>query len=279
MTGKQQSKNGYAEIKEVQLYYEMDGQGADLVFVYAGCADGRMWDKQFFTFARHYHVLRYDMRGYGKSTVSKGAFSNREDLDNLLESLEVQHAHFVACSMGSFAVADFALEHPEKVQSLVLVSPALSGYQYEGPPPQPVVEMIEARKAGNLEHAAELQAQIWADGPKRNSDQADREVHKLVRQMSLDSLRLQAEIIRETAFLIEEPLDPPAMPRLEQIKVPTLILVGDLDDDSEMEIAELLTTNINGAQQVIIPGTAHFPNMEKPEEFNQLVLEFLKAVQ
>lgn len=278
MASKQQSKNGYAEIEDVQLYYEIGGQGADLVFVHAGCADSRMWDKQFSTFARQYHVLRYDMRGYGKSTVSKGVFSNREDLDSLLESLEVQHAHFVACSMGSLAVTDFALEHPEKVQSLVLVSPAVSGYQYEGPPPQPMLEMIEARKAGNLEYAAELQAQIWADGPKRNSDQANREVHKLVHQMSLDSLKLQAEIIRETAFLIEKPLDPPAMPRLEQIKVPTLVLVGDLDDDSEMEIAHVLTTHINGSQRVIIPGTAHLPNMEKPEEFNQLVLEFLKAV-
>jgi pimeloyl-ACP methyl ester carboxylesterase len=96
--------------------------------------------------------------------------------------------------------------------------------------------------------------------------------------MSLDSLKLQADIIRETAFLIEEPLDPPAMPRLEQIKVPTLVLVGDLDDDSEMAIAEMLTTRINAAQNLIIQGTAHLPNMEKPEEFNSLVLEFLKDI-
>jgi 2-hydroxy-6-oxonona-2,4-dienedioate hydrolase len=273
-----ESKTGYAEIKDVQLYYEMDGEGADLVFVHAGCADSRMWDEQFSTFARHNRVLRYDMRGYGKSTVGKGPFSNREDLDNLLESLGIQQAHFVACSMGSFAVTDFALEHPGKVRSLVLVSPALSGYQYEGQPPQPVLEMIEARKAGNLEHAAELQAQIWADGPKRNSDQSDREVYELVRQMSLDALVLQADIIRETAFLIEEPLNPSAIDQLEQINVPTLVIIGDLDDDSERAIAEVLTTRINAAQKVIIRGTAHLPNMEKPEEFNRIVLEFLKDV-
>ncbi len=223
-----ESKSGYAEIKDVRLHYEIDGEGSDLVFVHAGCADHRMWDGQFFAFAQHYHVLRYDMRGYGKSTVSRGSFSNRDDLYDLLETLGIQQAHFVACSMGSFAVTDFALEHPEKVKSLVLVSPALSGYQYEGQPPQPVLELIDARKAGNLEHAAELQAQIWADGPKRNSDQSNIEVHELIRQMSLDSLKLQADIIRETAFLIEKPLNPPAMERLEQINVPTLVIVGDL---------------------------------------------------
>lgn len=273
-----ESKSGYAEIEDVRLYYEISGQGSDLVFAHAGCADSRMWDGQFDQFAQHYHALRYDTRGYGKSTLSTGSFSNRDDLYRLLETLDIQQAHFIACSMGSLAVIDFALEHPEKIKSLILVSPALSGYPYEGQPPQPVLEMIDARKAGNLEHAAELQAQIWADGPKRNSDQSDMKVHELVRQMSLDSLVLQADIIRETAFLIEEPLNPPAMERLEQINVPTLVIVGDLDDDSEMAIADVLTTRIRGARMAIIHGTAHLPNMEKPEDFNQIVLEFLKDV-
>ena len=273
-----ESKSGYAEIKDVRLYYEISGQGPELVFVHAGCADSRMWDGQFDQFAQHYRALRYDIRGYGKSTLSTGSFSNRDDLYGLLETLDIQQAHFIACSMGSFAVTDFALEHPEKIKSLILLSPALSGYPYEGQPPQPVLEMIDARKAGNLEHAAELQAQIWADGPKRNSDQSDMEVHELVRQMSLDSLVLQADIIRETAFLIEEPLNPPAMERLEQINVPTLVIVGDLDDDSEMAIADVLTTRIRGARMAVIHRTAHLPNMEKPEEFNQIVLEFLKDV-
>jgi len=274
MTNK--SISGYAEIKDVRLYYEMDGEGSDLVFVHAGCADRRMWDGQFSVFARQYRALRYDMRGYSKSTLSKSSFSNRDDLYHLLEVLGIQQAHFIACSMGSFAVIDFALEHPEKIKSLVLMSPAVSGYPYEGQPPQPVLEMIDARKAGNLQHAAELQAQIWADGFKRNSDQVNNEVHELVRQMSLDALTLQADIIRETAFLIEEPLHPPAMERLEQIHVPTLVIVGDLDDDSEMAIAEVLTRRIQGAQKAIIQETAHLPNMEKPEEFNQIALEFLK---
>jgi 2-hydroxy-6-oxonona-2,4-dienedioate hydrolase len=271
-----ESKSGYAEIKDVRLYYEMDGEGSDLVFVHAGCADHRMWDEQFAAFARHYRVLRYDMRGYGKSTEIKNSFSNRDDLYDLLEILGIRQAHFIACSMGSFAVTDFALDHPEKIKSLVLVSPALSGYQYEGSPPQPVLEMIDARKTGNLEHAAELQAQIWADGPKRNLDRVNMKVHKLVYQMSLDSLILQADIIRETAFLIEEPLNPPAIERLEQINASTLVIVGDLDDDSEMAIAKVLTTRISNARNVVIRGTAHLPNMEKPEEFNQIVLEFLK---
>src|SRR5690242_3705036 len=124
MTNAIESKTGYAEINDVRLYYEIAGEGTDLVLIHAGCADHRMWETQFFNFARHYRVLQYDMRGYGKSTLNTSSFSNRDDLYHLLEFLGIQQAQFVACSMGSLALTDFALEHPEKVNSLVLVSPA-----------------------------------------------------------------------------------------------------------------------------------------------------------
>ena len=278
MTNGMKSKSGYAETQDVQLYYEMDGEGPDLVLIHAGCADHRMWDEQLSTFARHHRVMRYDMRGYGKSTVGAGSFSNRNDLYRLLEILGIRQAHFIACSIGSLTVTDFALEHPEKVKSLMLVSPALSGYAYEGPPPQPLQELVEARKTGDIQRAAELQAEIWADGFKRSPDQINPQVHELVRQMSLDALNNQADVIKETGFLMEEPLQPPAMERLEQITVPTLTIVGDLDDDSVIAIADILTTHIAGARKVLIHGTAHLPSMEKSEEFNQIVLEFLKDV-
>lgn len=272
----QESRSGYAELEDVRLFYEMAGEGADLVFVHAGCADRRMWEGQFLPFAQHYRVLRYDMRGYGNSTLAKGSFSNRQDLYRLLEFLQIPKAHFVACSIGSQTVLDFALEHPEQIRSLTLVSPAVSGYPYEGPPPGPVLDLIAARQSGDLGRTAEIQAQIWADGFKRPPDQVNDEVHELVRQMSLDALQKQKDAIRETTFLIEEPLQPPAMDRLEQITTPTLTIAGDFDDDTVLAIAELLATRIHGARKVVMHGTTHLPNIEKPEEFNQIILEFLK---
>lgn len=170
------------------------------------------------------------------------------------------------------------MEHPEKVASLTLVSPAVSGYPYEGPPPQPVLDLIAARQSGDLERAAEIQAQLWADGLKRKPGQADAQVHELVREMSLDALNLQANIIRETTFLIEEPLQPPAMQRLEQVTAPTLAIAGDLDDGTVLEAADLLARRVPGAKKAIIPEAAHLPSMEKPAEFNQIVLEFLKKI-
>jgi 2-hydroxy-6-oxonona-2,4-dienedioate hydrolase len=276
MTDIQESRSGYAEVEGLRLFYEMAGEGPDLVFVHAGCADRRMWEKQFLPFAQHYRALRYDMRGYGDSTLVKGSFSNRQDLHRLLEFLQIPKAHFVACSIGSQTTLDFALEHPEYIASLTLVSPSVSGYPYESPPPQPVLDLIAARQSGDLEQAAEIQAQIWADGFKRPADQVNVEVHELVRQMSLDALQIQKDAIRETTFLIEEPLQPPAMDRLEQIAVPTLTIAGDFDDDTVLGIADLLARRIRGAQKVVMHRTTHLPNVEKPEEFNQIVLEFLK---
>ncbi len=271
-------ESDYAGIKDVRLYYEIAGAGPNLVLVHAGCTDRRMWDGQFLAFAQHYRVLRYDMRGYGNSSLTTGSFSNRDDLYHLLEFLSIQQAHFVACSMGGLAVTDFALEHPEEVKSLVLVSPALSGYPYEGPPPHPVLDLIAARQSGNLEQAAEIQAQIWADGFKRTADQVNAQVHELVRQMSLDALNNQKDAIKETGFLMEEPLQPPAMDRLERITAPTLTIAADVDDDTVLAIADLLATRISGAKKAIIHEAAHLLNMEKPNEFNQIVLEFLGEI-
>jgi len=268
-------KNGYAEIEDVRLYYERAGQGTDLVLIHAGCADRRMWDGQFLPFAQQYSTLCYDMRGYGKSNLPGGQFSNRQDLYQLLQFLNIPKAHFVACSQGSQTALDFALEHSEIIASLTLVSPTISGYPYEGPPPQSVVDLIASRQSGNLERAAELQAEIWSKGFKREADQVNPKVYELVRQMSLDALRNQKDVIKETGFLMEDPLLPPAMERLEQATFPLLTIVGDLDDDIVMQIADLLMTRIPHTQKAVIHGTAHLPNMEQPDEFNQIVLKFL----
>ena len=152
------SKKGYADIENACPYYEVAGEGPTLVLVHVGCADRRMCDTQFSTFARRYRVVRYDIRGYGNSTLPPGSFSNRQDLDQLLDFLGIQKAHFIACSMDGLTVTDFALDHPGKVVSLVLASPAVSGYGYEGSPPLPVLELIAARRESEIERAAELQA-------------------------------------------------------------------------------------------------------------------------
>ncbi len=268
-------QDGFAEFGNVKLYYEMAGEGSPLVLAHAGICDRRMWDDQFPLLAQKFRTIRYDMRGYGRSMMSGGQFSHRQDLFQLLKFLGIKQAHFVGCSMGGMTVIDFALEHPEMIKSLVLVSSALSGYPYQGEPPQVIWEYIAARKEGNLKRAAELQVQIWVDGTQRSANMVDRKIHERVYEMGLTALSNQVDWMKETGFVMEEPLQPAAFGRLDSLSFPTLSIVGDLDDPSVTDISEALVEHIRGCRSVVIKNTAHLPNMEKPEEFNQIVFDFL----
>jgi pimeloyl-ACP methyl ester carboxylesterase len=270
-------QSGYVKADGARLYYEIAGEGPFLVLVHAGIADRRMWDAQFGSLARDFRVLRYDMRGFGKSSMTSAAFSRRGDLLLVLETLGFTSVHLVGCSMGGGAVIDLALEHPERVAALILVSPAVGGYAYTAPPPASVLELIDALKRRDFDRAAEQQVRIWVDGPKRAPGAPDKKIRDLVREMSRDALTLQAEFLSDTGFVMEEPMAPPAFSRLDQIRVPVLVIAGDCDDDTNMDIARALANKIASAKLSIISGAAHLPNMEKPDEFNRMVLEFLKG--
>jgi pimeloyl-ACP methyl ester carboxylesterase len=263
-----ESQTGTASVEGADLYYEIAGEGPALVLAHAGFVDRRMWDDQFAAFAEHYRVVRYDRRGYGNSPMTPGSFSHRRDLHGLLGFLDLEHAHLLGCSAGGEMVIDFALEHPEMVTSLVLVSSAVGGYQFQGEMPKPLQDLSAAMQAKDLERAAEIAAQIWVDGPKRTPDQVPARIRERAKEMSLTAL--------PNAFVEEQALEPAALGQLYEISAPTLVIVGGLDDDSIATIGGLLAERIPEAQEAVIPGAAHLPNMEKPEEFNQRVLEFLR---
>lgn len=261
-------KRGIASIEGVDLYYEIAGTGPALVLAHAGFVDRRMWDDQFLVFAQHYRVVRYDRRGFGNSKITQDPFSHRRDLYQLLKFLDIKKAHLLGCSMGGQTMIDFALEHPQMITSLVLVASTLSGYPMQGEIPKPLQELGAALQAQDLQRAAELAVRIWIDGPRRTPDQVDARVRKRAREMSLTAL--------PSAFVEEQPLKPPAYERMRELTAPTLVIIGELDDDSIVRVSEMLTTRIAGARKVIIRGAAHLPNMEKPAEFNQEVLAFLQ---
>jgi len=114
---------------------------------------------------------------------------------------------------------------------------------------------------------------MWVDGPFRSPDQVDAGVREEVRRMQMDVFTVPFPLDAEI-----QPLEPPAMERLEELQVPTLIIVGELDVPDFLNIADTLDERVAGARKVIIPGVAHLPNMEKTGEFNRFVLAFLAGV-
>jgi len=262
---------GTVGVNGAEVYYEVAGEGEPLVLVHAGISDSRMWDAQADAFTRHYRTIRHDLRGFGRSPMVEGPYSHHADLLALLDALDIGRSAFVGCSMGGGAVIDFALENPERVDSLVLVGSAVGGFEFDEGTPQEWDELVAADEAGDLERVSELEVRMWVDGPRRGPEVVDPAVRDLVRGMNLIALKNEALELGE-----ERELQPPAATRLSQIRAPTLVLVGEVDRTRTLAAADLLAKDLPNARKVVMPGTAHLPNMERPEEFNRLVLDFLK---
>jgi len=263
---------GTAYVNGATLHYEVAGEGEPLVLVHAGIADGRMWDPQMDAFSRRYRTIRYDLRGFGRSPMVEGPYSHHADLRALLDALQVDRATFVGCSMGGGAVLDFALENPGRVEALVLVGSAVGGFEFDEGPPEEWEELVATDEAGDLEMVSELEVRMWVDGPRRGPDVVDPAVRGLVREMNLIALKNEALQLGE-----EQEPETPAASRLSQVRAPTLVIVGDEDRARTQAAADLLERELPDARKTVMPGAAHLPNMERPEEFNHLVLDFLET--
>src|SRR5215212_6664935 len=172
---------------------------------------------------------------------------------------------------GGGTVLDFALEYPQRVGNLVLVGSAVGGFGPEIDPPRQWDEILAAEEAGDLERVSELEVQVWVDGPGRSPEDVDASVRDLVREMNLIALRNEASGLGD-----EWAPEPPAAHRLPDVQAPTLLIVGDEDQPSVFAAADLLERELPNVRKVVMHGAAHLPNMEKPEEFNRIVLDFLR---
>src|SRR5262249_44738056 len=136
------------------LYYETKGRGAPVIFIHGGQMDRRMWDAQFDVFAKEYRVIRYDIRGFGKSDTPTNAYSDAGDLHALLQHLRVKKATLIGLSLGAAVAVDFALVHGENVDALVLVCPGLGGFLFQDKA-NDLRAVVEAARDDSFEKAAE----------------------------------------------------------------------------------------------------------------------------
>lgn len=259
----QPAGRGFAKVDGAKLYYEVKGAGRPLVLIHGGQMDRRMWDIQFDVFAKRFRVVRYDVRGYGKSDVPAKGFSHEDDLHSLLKFLRVDKVSIIGLSLGGRIAVDFALKYPQMVDALVLAGPGLSGYRYED---RSGWEIIEAARDEGFARATEM----WLKHPYMAPAMQNPAISQKIRQITTENAHTWLE-----NPLFERDLKPPAIKRLSEIRAPTLIVVGALDVPDIQKIADTLTTGIVGAKKQVIRKAGHIVNMEKPEEFNQIALDFL----
>jgi pimeloyl-ACP methyl ester carboxylesterase len=266
-------KTGYISVGKTKLYYQEMGTGQPVILLHPTLLNHTIWDDQFERFARDFRTIRYDLRGHGLSLSVADTFSHHQDLFKLINELYLDRAILVGLSFGASVAIDFALEYPEKVKALVLVSPKVSGYEFRE------MDYLEdagrlglAYQEGNLELVIEMFKKIWIDGPERNSGGVDPAVREKIGVIVRENLQ------HRNPQSIAKSLDPPALARSFRLELPALIIVGNLDMTDVKTISTILERDIDGSQRIIMDNVGHIPNMENPAEFNQIVLDFLSSL-
>ncbi len=252
------------------LAYEAAGNGPDVLLMHSGLFDSRMWDPQWAALSRSFHVVRFDARGFGSSGDPTRPYTLHGDAMEVLDALDIERAAVVGSSMGGYAALDMAIALPHRVSALAVAGSTPSGWAHSANIRAQWEAVDAAYESRGIDAANELEMKMWLDGPFRAPDVVDREVRRAAATVNRVLLERQA------GFEIEPgDLEPPAVGRLAEVAVPTLVITGELDQPSilggSFEIARG-----TGAEHVEIANAAHFPNLEHPREFNNALCDFLE---
>ena len=259
--------SGNVPAESGRLYYERAGRGPTVILIHPGPWDSRLWDAQFGSLAKQHDVIRYDLRGSGRSEPASAPYSDVQDLLEVMVFLDVERAKLVGLSAGGAVAIDFTLSYPEMVAGLVPVSPVLSGYEWQDPGMAMLREEIaSAVEAGRPELAVEVALAVWA--PLETDPIGDERIREIAMENAPWFLRPD----------LAKPA-PPAEGRLHEIQAPTMVIVGEQDIAEIHTIANLIAERVPGAQKRVIAGADHLVNVRAPEKFNRTVLDFLALIE
>jgi pimeloyl-ACP methyl ester carboxylesterase len=251
----------FASSGRAQLAYECTGVlgGADVLLIHAGVNDRRSWQHVLKRLSSCHRCVSFDARGIGETVYKReDGWSPVSDAVAVLDAAGLQRAVVVACSMGGQTAVDLTLVHPDRVAGLALIGTAIRGAPYpdlhEGPTAELNAQLEQADAAGDLDEVARLDAWMWLDGPSATEGRVSGPTRALF--LDMNRRALHAEDPGEQAEL------PAAWPRLGEIAVPTLVMLGLLDAEEIQAIAKPAAGMIPGARLRLLDGVAHVPHLE-----------------
>lgn len=266
---------GFITVADSKLYYESTGKGEAIVLLHGGFMDSRMWDEQVKAFSKKYRVITCDLRGHGKTIDGDSSYFMYEAIRMLLDSLHEKKADIAGLLLGGATIAtDFAIEYPQYVNKLLLITPGLNSLDTTFVQDSAIVRFSDLMddaviKKKDTALAAEYFIRSWFDGPFRSLEQTDTALRKKVLAIATTTMKTH-QFMHWTRFA-----EPRAIQRLKNIIAPTLIIIAEKDNYHITKNAEALKMGITNSKIVTISNAAHLVNLEKPKEFNKIFLEFI----
>jgi pimeloyl-ACP methyl ester carboxylesterase len=258
------AQSGSVPVEGGSLYYTVEGRGEPLVLVHGGFMDHRMWEPQRKSFSKEYRVIRYDMRGHGRSPASTAPYDPAADVAALLDHLEIPAAHILGISMGGSFAIDFAILYPQRTRSLVVAEPGLSGHKWSSD----VIGTMRSVRQAFTESGRDAAIRTFMERPVFASARNKPKAYEMIREQLEANLSMEARPMK--------PMEPPAIDRLREIKAPTLVIVSTLGGPDSRAIRDLIARDVPNARQATITDSGHMMNLEQPEQFNAMVLSFLR---
>jgi len=257
--------SGYVKVDDGKLFYEVAGKGETIVLLHDGMVNLRIWDEQFPVLAKNYKVIRYDRRGYGKSSDPQTKYSHIDDLNQVFIQLKIDKAIVFGMSSGGGLAINFALTYPEKVKGLVLVGAVVSGFGYTS---------HMTTRGGHLNPAefsdpVKLRKYFIMDDPY---------------EIYSENLKAKEKVMTLLPYLGRDnkvptkPAAKVAIRSLSEIKAPALILVGEYDIPDVHAHAGAINAGIENSKREIISKSGHLIPIEQPELFMEAVTSFLAKI-
>jgi 3-oxoadipate enol-lactonase len=251
------------------LYYEVEGDGPPIMLVHGHALDARMWDDQVPALADLATVVRYDLRGFGRSTRDATTpYSNAGNLWRLVDHLGIDRPVLVGLSMGGRVVVEATLAAPERVRALVLLDALLDGVPWDPDSARGMDAIGEELSTGGLGAAKA----VWLRHPFFTPAQRDPDVARRLAEM-VDGY----SGVNWTSPDPHEP-HPKTNELLSTISAPTTVVVGELDVPCFREMADVYAERIPNARLVTVPDAGHMVSMEAPDAVNSLLREVLTTL-
>ena len=259
-----------------RLATQDEGEGPPILLIHSAIVNRRSWDPVVPHLVKAgYRVIRYDMRGFGESTTEDVEYQPHADAVAVLDHFGVERAAIGGNSMGGAFALDAVIETPERFVAYVWVGAGIGGFDREIPPSEDALFQAEsdAEEASDWDLAAELDTRIWVDGwvdgVNQPTTRVDPDVRAAIKRWDRELLepgRVYGRFKRP---------DPPAIERLADIALPTLVVIGQLDTSGTRASAEIMAERVPGARIERLPNVAHIIGMEEPEKLASLIVELL----